>query len=120
MAQLLYNRGIVDPARIELFLSGDARLACDPLLLPGMEAAVSRLYRALLSGEKIAVYGDFDVDGITSTALMVESRMKSVRSPLTSMSWTVFTVPLCLPAVKPRVWVLLPWEHPAMFSTSIL
>jgi len=41
-------------------------------LLPDMHTAVSRIYRALLSGEKIAVYGDFDVDGVTSTALMVE------------------------------------------------
>jgi single-stranded-DNA-specific exonuclease len=73
MAQLLYNRGILDPSQIDLFVSGDERLAGDPLLLPDMETAVSRLYRALLSGEKIAIYGDFDVDGVTSTALMVES-----------------------------------------------
>jgi single-stranded-DNA-specific exonuclease len=72
LVQLLYNRGIIDPKGIELFLSGDARLATDPLLLPDMENAVSRLYHALLSAEKIAVYGDFDVDGVTSTALMVE------------------------------------------------
>jgi single-stranded-DNA-specific exonuclease len=72
MAQLLYNRGLNDSAQLELFLAGDERLAADPLLLPGMELAISRLYRALLSGEKIAVYGDFDVDGVTSTALMVQ------------------------------------------------
>jgi single-stranded-DNA-specific exonuclease len=72
LVQLLYNRGITDPSQVELFLSGDVRLAADPMLLPDMETAVSRLYRALLSAEKIAVYGDFDVDGVTSTALMVE------------------------------------------------
>ena len=72
MAQLLYNRGLTDPAKLELFMAGDARLAADPLLLPDMEKTISRLYRALLSGEKIAVYGDFDVDGVTSTALMVQ------------------------------------------------
>ena len=72
MAQLLYNRGLSDPAQLELFLTGDERLAADPLLLPDMEKTISRLYRALLSGEKIAVYGDFDVDGVTSTALMVQ------------------------------------------------
>ena len=72
MAQLLYNRGLNDPAQLELFLAGDERLSADPLLLPDMEKTISRLYRALLSGEKIAVYGDFDVDGVTSTALMVQ------------------------------------------------
>ncbi|HSW57417.1 MAG TPA: DHH family phosphoesterase, partial [Dehalococcoidales bacterium] len=57
---------------MELFLTGDERLASDPFLLPDMSKTTSRLYRALLSGEKIAVYGDFDVDGVTSTALMVQ------------------------------------------------
>jgi single-stranded-DNA-specific exonuclease len=72
IAQLLYNRGLVDPSGMELFLIGDERLSGDPFLLPDMHSAVSRIYRALLSAEKIAVYGDFDVDGITSTALMVQ------------------------------------------------
>jgi single-stranded-DNA-specific exonuclease len=72
MAQLLYNRGLSDPSQIELFLEGDSRLAYDPFLLPDMHQAVSRIYRALLSAEKIVVYGDFDVDGVTSTALMVQ------------------------------------------------
>jgi len=72
LAQLLYNRGLHDPGQLEMFLKGDERLAADPLLLPDMEKIISRLYRALLSGEKIAVYGDFDVDGVTSTALMVQ------------------------------------------------
>jgi single-stranded-DNA-specific exonuclease len=72
LAQILYNRGLDDPTKLELFLTGDERLVSDPLLLPDMQKATSRLYRALLSGEKIAVYGDFDVDGVTSTALMVQ------------------------------------------------
>lgn len=72
LAQLLYNRGLKDPSQVELFLEGDERLCGDPTLLPDMEIAISRIYRALLSGEKIAVYGDFDVDGVTSTALMVQ------------------------------------------------
>jgi single-stranded-DNA-specific exonuclease len=72
LAQILYNRGLDDPTRLELFLTGDERLVSDPLLLPDIQKATSRLYRALLSGEKIAVYGDFDVDGVTSTALMVQ------------------------------------------------
>jgi single-stranded-DNA-specific exonuclease len=72
LAQLLYNRGLNDPAQLELFLTGDERLSGDPFLLPDMQTAVSRIYRALLSGERITVYGDFDVDGVTSAALMVQ------------------------------------------------
>jgi len=70
IAQLLYNRGLRDLSDIELFLAADERLAADSKLLPGIEHATSRIYRALLSGEKIAVYGDFDVDGITGAALL--------------------------------------------------
>ena len=57
---------------MEIFLSADKRLEVDPFLLPDMHQAVSRTYQALLSGEKIAIYGDFDADGITATALLVQ------------------------------------------------
>ncbi len=70
--QLLYNRGITKDNDIELFLNADSRLSFDPFLLPDMHQAIARIYRALLSGEKIAVFGDFDVDGISSTALLKE------------------------------------------------
>lgn len=72
VAQLLYNRGISDPSQAKLFLSADSRLEVDPFLLPDMHQAVSRTYQALFAGEKIAIYGDFDADGITSTALLVQ------------------------------------------------
>lgn len=72
VAQLLHNRGISDPAQIELFLSNDRRLEADPLLLPDMPRAVLRTNQALYSGEKIAIYGDFDADGITATALLTQ------------------------------------------------
>ncbi len=72
VAQLAYNRGINDPVELEAFLTGDKRLSYDPFQLPGMDAAVPRIYRALLGGEGIAVYGDYDVDGVTATATMVE------------------------------------------------
>jgi single-stranded-DNA-specific exonuclease len=72
MAQLLYNRGLVEPSQLELFVAGDKRLSGDPFLLPDMHQAVARIYRALLSGENIAIYGDFDADGITATALLVQ------------------------------------------------
>lgn len=72
IAQLLHNRGISEPSQADIFLSADKRLEVDPFLLPDMHQAVNRTYRALLSGEKIAIYGDFDTDGITATALLVQ------------------------------------------------
>jgi single-stranded-DNA-specific exonuclease len=72
VAQLLYNRGLVNPCQADLFLGADRRLSADPFLLPDMHQAVSRIYRAFLSGEKMAVYGDFDADGITATAVLVK------------------------------------------------
>ncbi len=71
IAQLLYNRGLIEPSQVESFLTADRSLLGDPFLLPDMHQAVARIYRALLSGESIAIYGDFDADGITATALLV-------------------------------------------------
>lgn len=71
VSQLLYNRGINTPEQIEPFYAADSRLAHDPFLLPDMEAAVSRVLRAILGAEKIAIYGDFDADGITATAVLM-------------------------------------------------
>jgi single-stranded-DNA-specific exonuclease len=71
IAQLLYNRGVksedVDP-----FLSIDRRLEGNPFLLPDISQAVGRIYKAVLGREKIAVYGDFDVDGVAATVILVE------------------------------------------------
>ena len=71
IAQLLYNRG-VKLEEIETFLSGDHRLEGNPFLLPDISQAVSRIYKAVLAREKIAVYGDFDVDGVTAIVILVE------------------------------------------------
>jgi single-stranded-DNA-specific exonuclease len=72
VAKLLHNRGITNSSDAEIFLKADKRLSIDPFSLPDMPQAVNRVYKALLSGEKIAVYGDFDADGITATALLVQ------------------------------------------------
>ena len=69
-AHLLYNRGIRTAEDAELFLQSDERLLNDPMLLPDMGKAVDRLQRALDGGEHIGVFGDFDADGITGTALL--------------------------------------------------
>ncbi len=71
IAQLLYNRG-VETKDIESFLAADHRLVGNPFLLPDIVKVVSRIYKALLSREKIAVYGDFDVDGVAATVTLVE------------------------------------------------
>ena len=72
IAQLLYNRGLTQPSDIPPFLAADKHLSSDPWLLPDIQPAVARIYQALLSGENIAIYGDFDADGITATALLVQ------------------------------------------------
>ena len=69
--QLLYNRGIRTAQGAQQYLSNDGELA-DPFLLLGMESAVDRLVAAIDNGEKIVVYGDYDVDGVTATVMMVE------------------------------------------------
>jgi single-stranded-DNA-specific exonuclease len=71
IAQLLYNRG-VKPEEIAPFLSADRRLEGNPFLLPDISQAASRVYKAVLDREKVAVYGDFDVDGVTATVILVE------------------------------------------------
>src|ERR1043165_5268308 len=71
-AQCLLNRGFSEPEPISRFL--DPRLAhlADPFLLPNMAAAVERLFRAHRDGEQLVIFGDYDVDGVTSTALLYE------------------------------------------------
>ena len=75
LAQFLYNRGI-KPDQIELFLAADYRLEGDPFLLPDISEAVNRVYRAILRREKIAVYGDFDVDGVTAVVILARGLEK--------------------------------------------
>ena len=72
-AQLLFNRGITEPAQVEAYLAPDASLIHDPLLLPDMEEGVARLRRAIDSRETVAVFGDFDTDGVTGTALLTQA-----------------------------------------------
>jgi single-stranded-DNA-specific exonuclease len=71
VTQLLFNRGITSPAQAEIFLDVDSRLVDDPGLLPDINKALPRIRQALMASEHIAVYGDFDSDGITATAIMV-------------------------------------------------
>ena len=71
VARVLVSRGLGDVARAREFLSPSIeRDWADPLCIPGMAGAVARVERALDAHETIAVFGDFDVDGMTSTCLL--------------------------------------------------
>src|SRR5664279_966816 len=70
LAQCLLNRGFSEPAAIESFLEPRLKSLADPFLLPNMAAAVERLLRAREQNEPLVIFGDYDVDGVTSTALL--------------------------------------------------
>jgi single-stranded-DNA-specific exonuclease len=71
--ELLRGRGLLDPQAIEQFLHPNyERDLGDPRLMLDMDKAVARLLKAIKKSEKVAVYGDYDIDGIVSTALMLE------------------------------------------------
>ncbi len=70
-AALLVNRGISSAQDAEAFLSASLSDLPSPFLMKGMEGAVERLRKSIYEKEKIAVYGDYDVDGVTATSLLV-------------------------------------------------
>lgn len=69
-AKLLYNRGYKTEAQARIFLSNESTVLHDPYLMKDMERAVERLARALADSEKIVIYGDYDVDGVTAVSCM--------------------------------------------------
>src|SRR5262249_11106530 len=70
LAQLLLNRGLSEPEPIQRFLTMPLGGLHDPALLPGAAAAADRLYAAVRDGQRICIYGDYDVDGLTGTAVL--------------------------------------------------
>jgi single-stranded-DNA-specific exonuclease len=70
IAQLLINRGLSDPDECRTFLKPSLKLLHDPLLIPQLGAAAQRIASAIKSQQKIVIYGDYDVDGITATAIL--------------------------------------------------
>lgn len=70
VARVLVGRGLTDAASVEEFLSPSLRSLHDPSLLPGVDLAAERLLAAASSGERIVIYGDYDVDGVTATAIL--------------------------------------------------
>lgn len=73
--RLLYARGLTTKKAMEAFLTPNAEAINDPFLLHDMELVIDRINDALINGEHITIYGDYDTDGITSTALMYETLM---------------------------------------------
>ena len=71
LAGVLCARGMKDPAEAESFLVSDAPLS-SPALLRDMDKACARIYKAIDAGETIVVFGDYDVDGVTATALLYQ------------------------------------------------
>lgn len=70
--RLLAQRGIADGKTIERFLSPRLQDLADPFLLPDMPQAIERLLQAIDGRERVVLYGDYDVDGVTSIALLQE------------------------------------------------
>lgn len=72
LRQLLYNRGIESNEAALAYISGDSPTNPDPFQMLGMHEAVEVLHDAIQSGQKIAIYGDYDADGVTSSAILYE------------------------------------------------
>lgn len=72
LARLLINRGYKSAETASHFLKADLNSLSSPYQMKGIEQACKRLFKAINNREKVLVYGDYDVDGITSTSLLVE------------------------------------------------
>jgi len=72
LTQCLLNRGLSEPGAITRFLRPRLQQLSDPFQLPDMDRAVTRLFQARERAESLVIFGDYDVDGVTSTALLIE------------------------------------------------
>ena len=84
-AAILLRRGISAPEELRFFFDDDLKTTHNPFLFSDMEDAVDRILQARTEGERVLVFGDRDVDGITSTALLV-SRLREMGM---EVSWQV-------------------------------
>ena len=69
---MLALRGIETAQAADEMINGGSECVYDPMLIMGMDKAVARVRRAIDTRERVAVYGDYDVDGITSTCLLTD------------------------------------------------
>ena len=91
-AQLFSNRGITELGEMRLFLNADYNDLIDPATLVDMPKAVARIQNALQNGEHITVYGDYDADGVTSSALLFRA-LRSLIASTSSKSPLDFHIP---------------------------
>lgn len=70
VANIIANKGLKDSHEIEVFLHPRRSDFHDPFLMPDMEIATNRIIKAIKNNEKVAIYGDYDVDGITSSTVL--------------------------------------------------
>lgn len=73
LAQILINRGFKSPGEISSFLNPDISQLSDPFDIQGMKTAVDRIIAASKRGEKVFIHGDYDADGLSSTAIMLKA-----------------------------------------------
>jgi single-stranded-DNA-specific exonuclease len=73
LKQIVFNRGLATDAEARAFLKAEPNANADPFQMTGMQATVDRICFALQHDEPIAIYGDYDVDGVTATALLVQA-----------------------------------------------
>jgi single-stranded-DNA-specific exonuclease len=73
LRQVLFNRGYASDAKARAFLQAETDFDTDPFQMTGMNEAVERIGHAIEQKESIAVYGDYDVDGVSATALLVQT-----------------------------------------------
>ena len=73
LRQVLFNRGYASDAKARAFLQAETDFDTDPFQMTGMNEAVERIGYAIEQKESIAVYGDYDVDGVSATALLVQT-----------------------------------------------
>ncbi len=73
ICKILRNRGYKDEATVKKFLTPELKNLHSPFLFPDMEQAARRIVEAKKRGEKIMIYGDYDADGITATAMLVNA-----------------------------------------------
>jgi single-stranded-DNA-specific exonuclease len=73
LRQVLFNRGYATNVEARTFLEGGMKFDNNPFQMTGMESAVARIQRAIDQKELIAIYGDYDVDGVTATVLLVQT-----------------------------------------------
>ena len=70
IAKLLYNRGYTDERSVRSFISMESEMLCNPFLMKDIDKGIERIHSAIQNHETITVYGDYDVDGVTSVCTL--------------------------------------------------